>query len=171
LLFTGEAAVPRTTIRILHTAASSLGLLLVAAFLTATVAAELSGDPALLARVKAGIVAALWVLVPAMAVAGATGQRLAGRSTAPIVSGKARRMRFVAANAVLVLVPCALVLDRLAGAGQVDGRFMLVQAVELVAGGANLTLLGLNMRDGLRMRARRLSVGMPADSRAAQRLG
>ena len=33
-------------------------------------------------------------------------------------------------------------------------RFYAVQALEMVAGAVNITLLGLNMRDGLRMKGK-----------------
>jgi hypothetical protein len=38
--------------------------------------------------------------------------------------------------------------------GEFDTAFYAVQALELAAGAANITLLGLNMRDGLRMKGR-----------------
>ena len=55
---------------------------------------------------------------------------------------------------MLVLVPCAIVLDRWAAAGAFGTAFNVVQGVELVAGSANLVLMGLNVRDGLRMAGR-----------------
>jgi hypothetical protein len=64
-------------------------------------------------------------------------------------------MPVIAGNGLLILVPAALVLDRWAAAGAFDARFYIVQAVELLAGGTNLTLIGLNMRDGLRLSGRR----------------
>ena len=38
-----------------------------------------------------------------------------------------------------------------AQAGQFDTSFYIVQVIELIAGAVNITLLGLNMRDGLRL--------------------
>jgi hypothetical protein len=63
-------------------------------------------------------------------------------------------MPVIAGNGLLILVPAALVLDRWAAAGAFDARFYVVQAVELLAGGTNLTLMGLDMRDGLRLSGR-----------------
>ena len=63
-------------------------------------------------------------------------------------------MPVIAANGLLILVPAAVVLDQWAAAGAFDARFYVVQAVELLAGGTNLTLMGLNMRDGLRLSGR-----------------
>jgi hypothetical protein len=63
-------------------------------------------------------------------------------------------MPFIAANGLLVLIPCAIVLDRWAAADTFDSTFYLVQGLELLAGAANLTLMGLNIRDGLKMSGR-----------------
>jgi hypothetical protein len=63
-------------------------------------------------------------------------------------------MPFIAANGLLVLVPCAIVLNRWAAAGSFDTAFYAVQAIELLAGALNLALMGLNARDGLRLAGR-----------------
>lgn len=60
-------------------------------------------------------------------------------------------MKIVAANGLLVLLPSAFVLASWANAGRFDGAFYALQGLELLAGAANITLLGLNMRDGLRL--------------------
>jgi hypothetical protein len=63
-------------------------------------------------------------------------------------------MPFIAANGLLVLLPCAILLDRRAGAGGFDAVFYAVQGIELLAGAANLALMTLNVRDGLRLSGR-----------------
>ena len=63
-------------------------------------------------------------------------------------------MPFIAANGLLVLVPCAIVLNRWAAAGSFDTTFYVVQVVELIAGATNLTLMSRDVRDGLRMAGR-----------------
>ena len=63
-------------------------------------------------------------------------------------------MPFIAANGVLILIPSALFLASKARAVEFDTAFYAVQALELAAGAANITLLGLNMRDGVRMKGR-----------------
>jgi hypothetical protein len=65
-------------------------------------------------------------------------------------------MPFIAANGILVLIPAALILSQKAAHAEFDGLFYVVQGLELVAGAANITLLGLNMRDGMKMRRGRL---------------
>ncbi len=145
----------RPALRTLHAAASTLGLVIITAFFVSTVVAEIGGDPSMVVRVKTGIFYALFALVPVMAVAGATGRRLAGKSQAPVVQRKMRRMRLVGINAVVVLIPCVVALYWLASHGSLGRVFTAVQAAELAAGAANIALLGLNLRDGLRMRGAR----------------
>jgi hypothetical protein len=60
------------------------------------------------------------------------------------------------------------VLNRWAAAGSFDITFYIVQAVELIAGATNLTLMGLNVRDGLRMAGR---LRGPADVARTGRTG
>jgi hypothetical protein len=64
-------------------------------------------------------------------------------------------MPFIAANGLLILVPAAIFLSVRAQAGLFDGAFYAVQAIELVAGAFNVTLIGLSIRDGLRLSRRR----------------
>ena len=54
------------------------------------------------------------------------------------------------------MVPAALFLNFKAGRGEFDTLFYSVQLVELFVGLAQLTLLGLNFKDGMRMRRARL---------------
>jgi len=63
-------------------------------------------------------------------------------------------MPFIAINGILVLIPCAVLLDHWASVGVFDTDFYMVQGVELLAGATNLILMGMNMRDGLRMSGR-----------------
>jgi hypothetical protein len=70
---------------------------------------------------------------------------------AGLVGAKIKRMPLIAANGILVLIPSALFLASKAQAAELDTTFYAVQALELTAGAANLALLGLNFRDGLRM--------------------
>ncbi len=144
--------------RLIHPIAGGLGMLMIAAFWTATVTAELSGIEAWVVRVKTAIPWGLFVLIPALAAAGGTGFALAGGRRGALLAAKKSRMPVIAANGLVVLVPAALFLAARARAGDFDALFYTVQLVELIAGAVNFGLLGLNMRDGFRMtRARRLS--------------
>jgi hypothetical protein len=141
----------------LHAACAVLATVLIATFLACTIVAEGLGSDAAVALVKRWIVyPGLLILVPALAVAGGTGFALSRSRRGRLIEAKKKRMPFIAANGLLVLVPCAIVLDLWASAGAFDARFYLVQAVELVAGAINLALMTLNLRDGLRLRSLRL---------------
>ena len=63
-------------------------------------------------------------------------------------------MPVIALNGLLVLLPSAFYLNAKAQAGEFDALFYGVQALELLAGAINLTLMGLNLRDGLRLAGR-----------------
>lgn len=144
----------RPLLRIVHIVAGLAAFLLVARFLAGTVRAELFGTDAEIVAVKLWIAWRLPFLVLAMALAGASGFVLAGRRPKGLAAVKMRRMRLIGANGLLVLAPSALVLAWQAAALRLDAFFYAVQAVEIVAGSINLALLGLNIRDGLRMKRR-----------------
>jgi hypothetical protein len=134
-----------------HAIAGATAMALITGFWLSTVAAEAFGSATTIASVKSTILWTLLVLVPALAVAGASGLALANGRRGGLIGAKQRRMPVIAANGLLVLVPSAVSLAEKAQAGAFDTAFYLVQALELVAGAANLALLGLNMRDGLRL--------------------
>ena len=96
----------------------------------------------------------LFILVPAIAATGASGFFLSKSRQGRLVEIKKRRMPFIAANGLVVLIPCAIFLNRWASAGTFDSTFYLVQSLELLAGVVNLTLMGLNIIDGLKMSGR-----------------
>lgn len=139
-----------------HLIAGILAPLCLVVFFVSTLLAELSGSPAAVAQVKALIVApGLWIMVPLMAAVGGSGLFLGTSRHGRLLDAKKKRMPFIAANGLLVLVPCAIVLNRWAAAGSFDSSFYGVQAIELIAGAVNLVLMGLNVRDGLRLAGRR----------------
>lgn len=63
-------------------------------------------------------------------------------------------MSFIAANGVLILIPCAIFLAHKATAGAFDVSFYAMQIIELLAGATNLILLSMSMRDGLKTSGR-----------------
>ena len=139
-------------LKIVHPVAGSVALLTIATFWLSTVISELSGSQALIASVKTTIPWGFLLLIPALAAAGGTGVLMSKGSRVGLVGTKFKRMPFIAGNGILVLIPSALFLASKASAGEFDTNFYLVQALELVAGGVNITLLGLNMRDGLKLK-------------------
>lgn len=139
---------------IIHPMAGALALVMITTFWISTVLSELLGSQAAVVAVKSAIPWGFLVLIPALAATGGTGFSLASGRRAGLVGAKLKRMPLIAANGVLILIPAALFLASKAKAGEFDTGFQIVQAVEIIAGAANIALLGLNMRDGLKMRGR-----------------
>jgi len=141
-------------IRRIHAAAGVIGFLCILTFWSSTVASELFGSHETIAAVKHAVLWGMLVLVPSMAAAGGTGFKLLGSRADALALAKKRRMMVIGPNGVLVLIPCAFYLANLAAKGQFTATFYAVQAIELLAGLVNLTLMGLNIRDGLRLTGR-----------------
>lgn len=135
----------------IHAAAGAVAMLCILGFWSSTVFSELFLSLQAVAAVKSGIVHAMWVLIPALALTGASGFSLAGARAGRLVERKRRRMPFIALNGLLILLPSAFLLHAKASAGEFDAAFYAVQSLELVAGAVNLTLMWLNLRDGLRL--------------------
>ena len=141
-------------LKAIHPVAGALALLLIVTFWVSTVLSEVFGPASAVVAVKTAIPWAFLVLVPALAVAGGTGFAMSRGSRAGLAGAKRKRMPFIAANGLLVLIPAALFLAAKARAEDFDAAFYGVQAIELAAGAVNIVLLARNMRDGLRMTGR-----------------
>ena len=140
--------------KLIHPVAGGIALLTIATFWVSTAISEVAGSREAIVAVKTAIPWGFLLLVPALAVTGGTGLSLARGRKVGLVAAKLKRMPFIAANGLLVLIPCALFLASKATAGEFDRAFYGVQALELIAGATNLILLCLNMRDGFRMTGR-----------------
>jgi hypothetical protein len=140
----------------IHPAAAIIATLCIATFYTSSILVELFGSHESIAMVKNLIVMpGLFILVPAIAVTGGTGFALSKNRNGRLVESKKKRMPFIAANGLLILLPAAIFLDQWAASGIFDTKFYIVQGLELVAGAINLTLMSLNIRDGLKMTGKR----------------
>ena len=139
----------------IHATAGMIGFLTILAFWSSTATSELFGSYETIAAVKEWILKGMFVLIPAMIVVGASGMNLGRkRRDAPAIAKK-KRMPFIAANGLVILLPAAFYLQSKAVVGEFDSSFYIIQALELVAGATNLTLMGLNIRDGRAMAKRR----------------
>ena len=138
----------------IHAIAGGIGFLTILVFMSSTILSELFGSPETIASVKRAILWGLCIMIPSMAIVGGSGFVLArDRAEAP-VPAKKKRMPFIGLNGLLVLVPLAFALEARASAGQFDTMFYVLQGAELLAGAVNLTLMGLNIRDGLALTGR-----------------
>ncbi len=137
-----------------HAIAGIIGFLSILSFWTSTLFSEVFGTPEMTAFVKNMILWGMFVLIPAMAIAGASGMSMgAKRADVPGVAKK-KRMSIIAANGLLILLPSAVFLESRASAEIFDTWFYAIQALELASGAANLAMMGLNIRDGLKMTGR-----------------
>ena len=98
------------------------------------------------------------IAIPAMATAGATGASLGKGWRLPLIKAKQARMKIIAANGLLILLPSAIFLAARAQAHQFDTVFFAVQALELIAGATNIALLARSLKDGFALRKRRLTL-------------
>ncbi|MCR9078360.1 MAG: hypothetical protein NXH78_04600 [Hyphomonadaceae bacterium] len=137
-----------------HAIAGVIGFLCILTFWTSTAYSELFTSHETVAWVKAMILKGMFILIPAMAIAGGSGMSLGAKWRSPQAVAKKKRMPIIAANGLCILLPSAIFLAYKSGAGAFDTWFYTVQVIELCAGALNLTLMGLNIRDGLRMKGR-----------------
>lgn len=137
-----------------HASAGALAMLCIVSFWTSTALSELFMSHDAVTAVKQAILFAMWVFIPAMAITGGSGFSLARARSGRLVASKSRRMRFIALNGLLIMLPAAFFLARKAAASEFDTVFYIVQAVELLVGMVQLSLMGLNFRDGLRLAGR-----------------
>jgi len=142
--------------KFIHPIAGLIALLTVALFWLSTALSELFASEAVVTAVKTAIPWGVLVLIPALVATGGSGFFLSKGHRQGLVGVKLKRMPFIAANGVLILIPSALFLAMKARAAEFDTMFYAVQGLELIAGAANIALLILNMRDGLKLtRSRR----------------
>ena len=135
----------------IHAAAGGIGFLMILLFWTSTAMTELFASPETIAAVKGLILKGMLVLIPAMIIVGGSGMAMGRHRRDPLASAKKKRMPIIALNGLLILLPSAWYLASKSSAGEFDMSFYTIQIVELIAGAANLSMMGLNIRDGLKM--------------------
>jgi len=140
--------------KVIHPIAGTVAILTISTFWLSTALAELFGSASVVVAVKTAIPWGFLLLIPALAAAGGSGFAMSKGRRGGLVGAKLKRMPWIAANGILVLIPSALFLASKARVTEFNTSFYAVQALELVAGAANIALLGLNMRDGLKMKGR-----------------
>ncbi|MCF8478594.1 MAG: hypothetical protein K9G60_16320 [Pseudolabrys sp.] len=139
-------------IKVIHPVAGALAIFTIATFWLSTVLTEVFASQAVIVAVKTTIPWGFLMLIPALAAAGGSGFVLAKGRQGGLIGAKIKRMPLIGANGIFILIPSALFLASKASAAEFDIHFYGVQAIELVAGATNIALLGLNMRDGLKMK-------------------
>jgi hypothetical protein len=136
---------------IFHAISGATAMLIIAGFWSSTLVSELFLDYQAVAAVKHAIVYGLFLLVPFMAATGGSGFVLGKTHKGWLIDRKKKRMAIIGANGLLVMIPAAIFLDGKAAAGEFGALFYAVQAVELIVGAVQLTLMGMNFRDGMKL--------------------
>ena len=150
-ILVNEANIMRHALIKIHVTAASLALAMIFSFFSASLVVELFGDTKHVTMVKNVIFYAIWLLIPCMAATGISGIKLAGKARSGPIAKKLKRMPVIALNGILVLIPLAISLRNMALSGSFDTLFYTLQCLELLAGGINLVLMGLNFKDGLKL--------------------
>jgi len=136
----------------IHKTASLIATVCIATFFTSTLLVEVFGSSEMVAFVKSLIVMpGIFILIPAMAITGATGFALAKERKGRVVEAKRKRMPIIAFIGMFILLPAAIYLNSWAAEGMFDTKFYMLQAIELVAGAINLTLMIKSMKDGKKL--------------------
>lgn len=138
----------------IHAAAGAVAMLCIISFWMSTAIAELFLSHQAVVFVKQAILYGMLALIPAMAITGGSGFSLAMGNTGRLAEGKKKRMKIIASNGVLIMVPAAFYLFHKAATGEFDTAFYTVQTLELLVGLVQLFLMGLNFRDGLMLSGR-----------------
>jgi len=140
----------------IHKTASLIATVCIATFFTSTLLVEVFGSEDMVAFVKSLIVMpGIFILIPAMAITGATGFVLAKERKGRVVEAKRKRMPIIALIGMFILLPAAIYLNSWAAEGMFDTKFYILQAIELVAGAINLTLMIKSMKDGKKLAGKR----------------
>lgn len=140
-----------STLKKVHKLAAIAAFLLVITFFTSSIIADLFASYETIAMVKQTIQYSVILLVLSMMATGISANKLYGSKGKGLMATKQKRMKIAAANGLFVLLPAALILAHWSSIGQFDSTYWTVQSVELIAGAINATMLGLNIRDGIKM--------------------
>jgi len=141
----------RSTLKIIHPFAGGIALLTILTFWITTLWSKIDGNPEFILNVKTGILYGMVILIPAMITVGASGFKMGGKSTYPLIVSKKRRMPIIGINGVFILLPCAVSLHWMASSSNFSHAYYFIQWIEIIAGALNITLLSLSMRDGLKL--------------------
>lgn len=139
------------TLKNIHKIAATLAFLFITSFLTSTIIADIFATPAQIAQVKQTILLCIPGLILAMIATGKSAKILYPGTMTGAFKVKQRRMKIAAVNGTLILLPAAILLAKWSALDQFDSLYWSVQILEIIAGVTNLTMLGLNIRDGIRL--------------------
>lgn len=139
-------------IKIVHGIVANVVILMVIVFWGSTVISELFLDQQAIKLVKQSIVYyGLPFMIVAMMITGMTGFLLGKESNYLPILNKKKRMPFIVFNGLFVMVPLAIYLNYKAANNAFDSWFVIMQVVELSIGIVQLSLLGKNFTEGIKI--------------------
>lgn len=133
-----------------HLIATIVAVLTISTFFTISMIAEIRGDEDFIRSVKTFILYALPIMILAMPALKLTGDKLAGKSKSPLIAVKAKRMKLVMMNGI-ILVSLAIFLYYRSNFQQIDGIFLTAQIAEFAFGLFNLSLIFMNAKAGMQL--------------------
>ena len=137
-----------------HRASAIISTVCLEIFFLSTLYVVTQGSLESIALVKSLIVfPGFLVLIPAIAVAGATGYSFSTRKSGGIVGQKRKRMPWIGIVVVLIILPAAVALNQWASDSRFGVEYYLLQTLELVAQGIIIYLMIMNIRAGRKIRA------------------
>lgn len=143
----------RKTIVKAHIAATIVAVFTIATFFTFSLIAEIRGNEDFIRKVKETILFSLPLMLFAMPILNITGNKLVGNSQNPIVLAKKKRMKLVLIIGI-GLISLAIFLYYRSHYQRIDSVFFTAQIIEFVLGLTNLTLIGLNGKNGFQLSRR-----------------
>lgn len=133
-----------------HKNSAIIASLTILTFFISTALVEITGNKAYIILVKTYIVISLALLIPTIIITGITGNKLAqGRESVKIIQKKLLRTKIIAGNGIFILVPAAFLLWNLSANSDYGTFFIVIQLLEFIAAGTNITLMTFNMKDGM----------------------
>jgi len=140
----------RKSLAKIHLAATMVAAITIVTFFTTSLTAELSGDFEIIKQVKFLILCVIPLLIVAMAVLNITGTKLAGETQNIQILAKKKRMKWMMVNGV-GLISLAVFLFYQSHYRNMNSTFILAQIAEFILGLANLILISLNVKSGLKL--------------------
>ena len=143
----------------IHAFSGVLGFLCIVSFLSSTLYSGFFGSHATIASVKGMIFKGVFVLIPALLIAGGSGVSLLGKRTDVLALTKQQRGPVGFMTSLFVLLPSSYFLAKWASANTFNGWYYGVQTLELAGQLVCFVMIGLNIRDGFALRGRIASSG------------
>lgn len=137
----------KQSLKNIHKIAGTAALVVILIFFASSLYAEITGDHQTIKAVKTAVLFGLIILFVIMPVTVITGRKLARQATSNVVVRKQNRMKFIAANAA-ILVALAITLYCRAVNNQIDQIFVIIQVAEFTFGLLNAVFLIRMIRDG-----------------------